>query len=606
MLKNLKINTKIVLSFSVIILSLIIITTLSKNAFSNYVDSIKWNVHTYEVINAFEGLMASMVDMETGQRGFSIVMEEQFLEPYQTGLEKFDESYEFLLQATSDNKEQQENLKKIKELKEEWVKVAEKGMEIARSVADGNASYEAVVEYEAAAHGKTYMDQLREMVYTCENMENELLKQRNQEMDSLYMFTLSILQKGRIICTILALFVGILLSIQITSGLKKVAKAAELTAKGDFTFELKQKSNDEIGKLTGAFISLQSTIKGLINEINVLSDLAISGDLETRGNCDFVDGEYKAIINGINKTLDETTRPIIEAVSVLNEVKEGNLTVKMEGEYQGDHDKIKVAVNGTIASLYDVIGNIQDTSEQVKNSASQVTESSRNIANGSTEQAGVMEEIAASMEEIASQTQKNSEKAEEARAISNETSKLAEEGNVQMKEMMNAMIAIEQSSQQISSIIEVIQDIASQTSMLSLNASIEAARAGDQGRGFAVVAEEVRELAQRSTSATHESVEIIKESLKNVEKGMACAKNVDESLEVIFREISTTASLVDNISEFCTTQSNNVEEVNCAIEQVSSVIQTNASLSEESTAESESMNEQVIHLNNQIAQYRLN
>lgn len=82
MLKNLKISTKIVLSFSVIILSLIIITTLSKNAFSNYVDSIKWNVHTYEVINAFEGLMASMVDMETGQRGFSIVMEEQFLEPY--------------------------------------------------------------------------------------------------------------------------------------------------------------------------------------------------------------------------------------------------------------------------------------------------------------------------------------------------------------------------------------------------------------------------------------------------------------------------------------------------------------------------------------------
>ena len=87
---------------------------------------------------------------------------------------------------------------------------------------------------------------------------------------------------------------------------------------------------------------------------------------------------------------------------------------------------------------------------------------------------------------------------------------------------------------------------------------------------------------------------------------MACAKIVDESLEVIFREISTTASLVDNISEFCITQSNNVEEVNSAIEQVSSVIQTNASLSEESTAESESMNEQVIHLNNQIAQYRLN
>ena len=549
--------------------------------------------------------MAAMVDMETGQRGYAITGKDSFLVPYDMGTDTFEQEYESLLSLTSDNEEQQKNLLKIKELKESWVNVAEESKALRKRVNAGKASYKELVKYEAAENGKQFMDDMRTLVSASKEMENNLLAEREVSQDKTYQTTLIYLTKGSVFAAIIILLGAISFTLRIIIGLRKVTKAAGAIAQGDFSFKLEQKSKDEIGQLTGAFISLEGTVKGLIDEVNTLSQNAIAGDLSTRGDVSIVEGEYKAILEGINKTLDETTKPIAEAVEVLNEIKKGNLTVEMQGEYQGDHEQIKTAVNETVEALFNVIGGIRDTSELVHSSANQVAETSRTIAVGTTEQACVMEEIAASIEEIAVQTSQNAQKADEAKNISSETSKLAELGNERMHEMMKSMEAIEVSSKQISSIIEIIKEIAAQTNMLSLNASIEAARAGEQGRGFAVVAEEVRELAERSAGATQESIQVIQESLKNVERGMEYAKIVNESLENILAESEKTANIVGTIAEFCMTQTNNVNDINKSIEQVSGVIQTNAALSEESTAESESMNEQVVSLNEKIGQYKL-
>lgn len=604
-MKNIKISIKLVASFVISISAMLILSTISKNAFASYVESVKWSTHTYQVINKFDRLMAAMVDMETGQRGYAITGKDSFLVPYDMGTDTFEQEYESLLSLTSDNEEQQKNLLKIKELKESWVNVAEESKALRKRVNAGKASYKELVKYEAAENGKQFMDDMRTLVSASKEMENNLLAEREVSQDKTYQTTLIYLTKGSVFAAIIILLGAISFTLRIIIGLRKVTKAAGAIAQGDFSFKLEQKSKDEIGQLTGAFISLEGTVKGLIDEVNTLSQNAIAGDLSTRGDVSIVEGEYKAILEGINKTLDETTKPIAEAVEVLNEIKKGNLTVEMQGEYQGDHEQIKTAVNETVEALFNVIGGIRDTSELVHSSANQVAETSRTIAVGTTEQACVMEEIAASIEEIAVQTSQNAQKADEAKNISSETSKLAELGNERMHEMMKSMEAIEVSSKQISSIIEIIKEIAAQTNMLSLNASIEAARAGEQGRGFAVVAEEVRELAERSAGATQESIQVIQESLKNVERGMEYAKIVNESLENILAESEKTANIVGTIAEFCMTQTNNVNDINKSIEQVSGVIQTNAALSEESTAESESMNEQVVSLNEKIGQYKL-
>lgn len=605
MLKNIKLSVKLIASFLVIILGLIILTTLAERRFTSYVNSVDWSVHTYKVLNEFDELMASMVDMETGQRGYSIVGNADFLAPYESGKEAFDANYEQLLSETSDNAAQQENLNQIKELQESWIEVAEKAIALRTSVNEGKKSYEELVKFEAEAHGKTYMDEIRKIVAESKDMENTLLEERNSQLNNMYSMTMRALNIGRLVFPIFALLLAIGLSLRITIGLRRLTKAALGIASGDFSDDIEQNSRDEIGQLTGVFISLKSTVKGLVNEVEMLSQEAIAGNLSVRGDVSSVQGEYKAILEGINKTLDETTRPIAEAVEVLSEIKDGSLTVRMTGDYKGDHEKIKAAVNGTAESLNSVIGNIHETSEQVRNSAEQVSESSRTMAVGTTEQAGVMEEIAASIQEIAEQTNQNAKMADEAKMLSSNTNKLAGQGNERMQLMMNSMRAIEDSSNEISAIIGVIQSIASQTNMLSLNASIEAARAGEQGKGFAVVAEEVRELAERSAKATQESIRVINESLSNVEKGMEYAAVVNESLDRIVGESAKSAELVESISEFCNTQSSNVQEINIAIDHVTEVIQNNAALSEESAAESDSMNEQALILNEQVQQYRL-
>lgn len=605
MIKNIRLSIKLTVSFVAIILGLIVLTTLAERRFTSYVNSVEWSVHTYEVINEFDELMSSMVDMETGQRGYSIVGKNEFLAPYEAGKEIFDEKYKNLLEETSDNAAQQENLKKIKDLQISWSEVAEKAIELRASVDEGKVPYEKLVEYETAAYGKTYMDEIRNAVAESKEMERNLLEDRTNQLNQMYQITMRVLNLGRIIFPLFALLIAIILSLKISLGFSRLTKAAFAISNGDFSIDIKQKSKDEIGQLTGVFVSLKSTIKELLNEVEMLSSQAIAGNLSVRGDATVVQGEYQHIIEGINKTLEETTKPISEAVDVLSEIKEGNLTVRMTGNYNGDHAQIKAAVNGTADALNHVIGNIRETSDQVHNSAEQVSESSRTIAVGTTEQASVMQEVAASIQEIAEQTNQNAKRADEARIRSSNTSQLASQGNERMQMMMNSMQAIENSSKQISAIIGVIQDIASQTNMLSLNASIEAARAGEQGKGFAVVAEEVRELAERSAAATQESVKVINDSLTNVEKGMEYATVVNESLDSILGESEKSAELVGSISEFCNTQSNNVREINIAIEQVTGVIQNNAALSEELSAESDSMNDQSMVLNEQIQQYRL-
>lgn len=605
MIKNIKIKAILILSCCIIIVSLFSLTTILKKMFSSYVTLAECNIGTYEIIAELDKLIASMVDMENGQRGYTMTGDESFLESYKSGAETFDGTFEKLISATSDNQEQQESLQQIKELKDSWVEMAKEQISFREKVEAGEISFEEGGKREPPEYTKTHMEQICEVVSKCKEIENALLESRTKEQQELFSSTSNMLTVGNLVCSIIALCLVAALSYLISYRLKKVTKAAEKIAAGDFSVDLETKLNDEIGQVTTAFLSIKTTVKELVDEMNLLSQEAIAGNLNIRGNCDCVQGEYKAIVEGINKTLDEMTRPIGEAVEVLNEVKNGNLTIKMTGEYQGNHEQIKIAVNETVDSLHDVIGNINEIAEQVRNSSSQVAESSRTIAVGTTEQAGVVEEIAASVEEIASQTGKNAEKAEQAKIISRETSKLAEQGNERMNSMMQSMKLIEESSNHISSIIGVIQDIAAQTNMLSLNASIEAARAGEQGRGFAVVAEEVRELAERSAAATQESIKVINESLKNVEMGIQYAQVVNDSLENILKESEKSALLVEDISDFCVAQKTNVEEINIAIEQVSGVIQNNAALSEESTAESEVMNEQVVVLNQQVQQYKL-
>ena len=364
----------------------------------------------------------------------------------------------------------------------------------------------------------------------------------------------------------------------------------------------KRSENDE---LIPAIMKTMETIRDLIEETGTLTQAAYNGTLDVRGNSDKFDGAYREIVDGLNKTLEAVAEPIMECAAVLQEVAAGNLTVEMNGDYRGEYAGIKDSINHTVRSFNGILQDISVASAQVSAGAKQVSESSVALSQGATEQASSVEELTASIEQISVQTKQNADDASHANELAESARAYAEKGNEQMRSMLSSMEEINVSSNNISKIIKVIDDIAFQTNILALNAAVEAARAGQHGKGFTVVAEEVRNLAARSAKAASETTDLIKNSIQNVEEGSLTAKETAGALNEIVTGVAEAAHLVHNIALASNEQSAAITQVNQGIMQVSQVVQSNSSTSEESAAASEELASQAEVLREQISKFKL-
>ena len=341
------------------------------------------------------------------------------------------------------------------------------------------------------------------------------------------------------------------------------------------------------------------------DEVGSVIDAAKSGDLSKRGNVSSMSDVYKPMLKGINDIMDAIVAPITELQSKLSSVAEGDLTAYVTGNYQGDYDKLKQSLNGTLDNLNDIMNQVKESASQMAQGSGQVSDSSQSISQGATEQAASLEEITASMNEMSSQTTMNAENANQANQLAQVAQGGAEKGNQMMNNMLEAMGEIDDSAQKISKIIKVIDEIAFQTNLLALNAAVEAARAGVHGKGFAVVAEEVRNLAARSANAAKETTELIEGSIKKVDAGTEVANSTSESLKEIVEGISKVTDLVGEIAAASSEQAQGINQVNQGLVQLDQVTQQNTANAEESAAAALELSEQANQLTEILGQFKV-
>ncbi|MEO5804896.1 methyl-accepting chemotaxis protein [Devosia sp.] len=325
-------------------------------------------------------------------------------------------------------------------------------------------------------------------------------------------------------------------------------------------------------------------------------DAAIAGDFSKRVRATFPDQELNALASSVNNLVETVDRGIGETGKVLAALADTDLTLRMEGAYEGSFAKLKSDINAVGDKLTGVVGQIRSTSRALKSATGEILAGANDLSERTTKQAATIEETSAAMEQLATTVVENSRMAEDANGKAQAVSNSAAQTGQVMEQANAAMERITTSSAKISNIIGLIDDIAFQTNLLALNASVEAARAGDAGKGFAVVAVEVRRLAQSAASASSDVKMLIEQSATEVKGGSRLVSDASAQLSAMLEAINQNSDLMQKIAKASREQASAIDEVSTAVRTMDEMTQHNAALVEETNAAIEQTESQASEL----------
>ena len=314
----------------------------------------------------------------------------------------------------------------------------------------------------------------------------------------------------------------------------------------------------------------------------------------------------------------DTIRNLKEAMGILADyvreisvevkaIAQGDLTRNGDDitDFLGDFSELKTSLLYILKRFNSTLTEISNLAEQVSSNSSEVENASKSLADGATEQAGVIEELNATIDTVVDMAEDTAKETQNASARVKASANKANEEKEKMNELLTEMEHITEISKEIGNIITDIEDIASQTNLLSLNASIEAARAGEAGRGFAVVADQIGKLAADSAKSAVNTRDLIDKTLVEIEKGNTITRTTADAFNQIITDMESFAELAENTMEKANSQAESLEQIGQGIEQLSGVVQGNAASSEENTAISINLAEGAAKMHDRVNIFKL-